>query len=148
MTIFLAALHYLALALGFSGVLLRGIRLSESLKTGNIKKVFFADNLWGIAAALWLITGLLRAFGGYEKGTQYYMHNHWFFAKMGLFAMIFILEVWPMVTFVRWRISGKQSVTESDHGKIRKFLVINHIETLLVILIPFFASAMARGGLF
>jgi putative membrane protein len=37
---------------------------------------------------LWIGTGLVRAFGGYEKGAFYYLHNHLFWAKMGLLAAI------------------------------------------------------------
>jgi len=38
--------------------------------------VFHADNWYGVAAILWVVTGLLRAYGGLEKGSAYYLENH------------------------------------------------------------------------
>ena len=32
------------------------------------------------------VPAFVRAFGGYEKGAFYYLHNHLFWAKMGLLA--------------------------------------------------------------
>ena len=62
-----------------------------------------ADTWWGIAALVWISTGLLRAFAGFEKGTTYYIHNHLFLMKMGLLVGILILEVGPIITFGAWR---------------------------------------------
>ena len=44
--------------------------------------------MWGIAAALWLVTGLLRAFAGLEKGTGFYLASPLFWTKMGLFLLV------------------------------------------------------------
>lgn len=40
----------------------------------------------------WLLSGLARTFGGFEKGS-FYLHNHFFWPKMGLLAAILILMV-------------------------------------------------------
>ncbi len=60
-----SALHLLTLALGLGGVWARG----RALRRGDLPAAFAADAAWGIAALLWLATGLARAFGGLEKGT-------------------------------------------------------------------------------
>src|SRR5215472_13320131 len=98
----IAALHLLALPLGLGGVWMRGRALSHA-RLDTLKAIFAADNAWGVAALLWILTGAARAFGGLEKGSAYYLHSHAFRAKMGLFALIFILEIRPMVTLIRWR---------------------------------------------
>ena len=64
-----SALHVLALALGLPSVFLRGRALKGRLDGDGLRRLFAADTVWGIAAALWLITGLSRAFGGLEKGA-------------------------------------------------------------------------------
>ena len=64
----------------------RGRALQAPLDVPALRRVFSADTWWGIAAVLWIGTGLVRAFGGYEKGAFYYLHNHLFWAKMGLLA--------------------------------------------------------------
>ena len=35
--------------------------------------------------------------------TAYYLGNHLFWGKMGILAVMLILEVAPMVTLIRWR---------------------------------------------
>ena len=94
MQILLATLHYYALAIGFSGVLLRLLSLND-LKNGvgRLQRLFLADNLWGISALLWIATGLIRAFGGFEKGSEYYLSSPFFILKMLLFGSIFLLEI-------------------------------------------------------
>ena len=98
-----AAVHYLALALGLPSVFLRGRALKGPLDRAGLQRLFAADTVWGIAAALWLVTGLLRAFGGLEKGSAFYFASRLFWLKLGLFALVVALEVWPMVTLIRWR---------------------------------------------
>jgi len=82
----LAAVHLLALGVGLGAVWARGRALQAPLDVPALRRVFYADTWWGIAAVLWIGTGLLRAFGGYEKGAFYYLHNQFFWAKMGLLA--------------------------------------------------------------
>jgi len=82
----LAAVHLLALGVGLGAVWARGRALQAPLEVPALRRVFSADTWWGIAAVLWIGTGLVRAFGGYEKGAFYYLHNHLFWAKMGLLA--------------------------------------------------------------
>lgn len=149
MNTLLSSFHYYALALGFSGLLIRLLGLKDrKASTGSLQRVFLGDNLWGVAAILWLATGLLRAFGGYEKGTDYYLSSHWFILKMGLFGAIFLFEIYPMVTLIRWRIS-KLSQTSSAHAKaIALMYKITVLEFIFLSLIPFSASLMARGGFF
>src|SRR6266702_2047790 len=68
-----SALHVLALALGLPAVYLRGRALKGRLDREAMRKRFAADTVWGIAAALWVVTGVLRAFAGLEKGSQFYL---------------------------------------------------------------------------
>jgi len=139
-----SALHVLALALGLPSVYLRGRALKGPLDGDGLRRLFAADNVWGIAAALWIVTGLLRAFGGLEKGSQFYLASPLFWTKMALFVAVFILEIWPMTTFIRWRrvLSRRQA---PDTLRARTFYLINHIEMGLVVLMAFVASFMARG---
>jgi putative membrane protein len=139
-----SALHVLALALGLPSVYLRGRALKGPLDADGLRRLFAADNLWGIAALLWLVTGLARAFGGLEKGSQFYLTSSLFWAKMTLFVAILLLEIRPMVTFIRWRIARGRGLWPDTSGA-RALYLINHIELALVVLIVFVASFMARG---
>ena len=140
----LSALHVLALALGLPSVYLRGRALKGPLDRDGLGRLLAADTVWGIAAALWIATGLLRAFGGLEKGSQFYLQSPLFWTKMALFASVIILEIWPMVTFIRWRGALRRGETP-DTSRARALYLVNHVEMGLVVLIVFVASFMARG---
>jgi len=98
-----SALHVLALALGLPSIFFRGRALKGSLDGPGLHRLFTADTVWGIAALLWLATGLARAFGGLEKGSAFYLASPLFWLKITLFATVALLEAWPMATFIRWR---------------------------------------------
>ena len=137
----LSALHLLALGIGLGAVYARGRALRTPVE---LDRVFRADNFWGLAALLWLATGLLRAFGGFGKGTAYYMSHPLFHLKLTLFAIIFLLEIWPMITLIRWRLARRrgQAIELAAAPKLR---LLNQIELALVVVIPFIAAMIARG---
>lgn len=139
-----SSLHLLALAIGLSAVFLRGRALKGQLDADGLRRLLAADNAWGVAAVLWIVTGLLRAFGGLEKGTEFYLRSPLFWTKMALFLLILLLEVRPMVTFIRWRIQLGRGLPV-DTLEARRLYTLNHIELALVVVMVFVASLMARG---
>jgi putative membrane protein len=139
-----SALHVLALALGLPAVFLRGRALKGRLDADGLRRLFAADSVWGVAALLWLATGLLRAFAGLEKGTAFYLASPLFWTKMALFVAVVALELWPMATFIRWRRELRLDVA-SDTSRAPTFFILGHIQLALVILMVFVASFMARG---
>jgi len=140
----LAAVHLLALGVGLGAVWARGRALQARLDVPALRRVFYADTWWGIAALLWISTGLVRAFGGYEKGAFYYLHNHLFWAKMGLLAAILLLELGPMIALIRWRVAVARGA-EPDTRAARRFARISFVQAVLVVLMVLAATAMARG---
>ncbi|MBC3386560.1 DUF2214 family protein [Pseudomonas sp. SWRI12] len=141
----LAAIHLLAFALGFWAVLTRGTALRR-LAGGvdAVRGVLVADNVWGLSALVLLVTGGMRAFGGFEKGTDYYLHQPLFHLKMTLLLLILLLEIVPMIALIKWRMAlGKG--TAIDPSKAGRLARISHIEALLLILMVVAATGMARG---
>jgi putative membrane protein len=139
-----SSLHLLALAIGLPAVFLRGRALKGRLDADGVRRVLAADNVWGIAAVLWIVTGLLRAFGGLEKGTEFYLHSPLFWVKMALFVLVLLLEIRPMITFIRWRIQLGRGATV-DTSVAPALYTHNHIELAIVVVMVFVASLMARG---
>ncbi len=135
-----SAFHLLALGIGLGSVYVRG----RALRGQDIATVLRADMWWGIAAVLWIGSGLARAFGGLEKGAAYYLTSHAFQLKMGLFAAIWALEVLPMITFIRWR-SARARGEAPDTSRLALLTRLNDAEIGVLLLIPFVAAAMARG---
>jgi len=142
----LSALHVLSLGIGLGAVFARGQALRRIAAEGPsaVRSAFLADSLWGLAALLWIVTGLGRLFGGVEKSLDFYLYNGFFWLKMGMFASIFALEITPMLTLVRWRIAVRAGES-LDTSKASLLARINTVELVLVVLIPFAAAAMARG---
>jgi len=141
----LAAIHLFAFALAFWAVLTRGSAFGRlSAGTGDIKRVLLADNLWGLSALTLLVTGGMRAFDGYEKGADYYLHQPLFHLKMTLFVLILFMELAPMITLIKWRIASSRGM-ELDTGRAKLFARISHVEALLLILMMVAATGMARG---
>jgi putative membrane protein len=142
----LSALHVLALRMGLGGVFARG-RALRRIVAGDasaVKAALLADSFWGVAALLWIATGLLRAFGGIEKSPGFYLYNVFFWIKMALFGLVFSLEAVPLGTMIGWRFALKRGASPDTRGAAR-LVLLNDAETVLVLLIPFVAAAMARG---
>jgi putative membrane protein len=93
---------------------------------------------------LWIVTGLWRAFGGLEKGSDYYLHSTAFIIKMAIFLLVFIIEIKPMITLIKWRAKKKRNES-IDFSAARQLAFISHIELGLLTIIVCFATAMARG---
>jgi putative membrane protein len=139
-----ASFHLLALGIGLGAVWARGRALRSSLDAGTLRQVFFADTLWGLAAVLWISTGLWRLLAGLEKGTGYYLQNHVFLTKMALLALVLLLEIRPMITLIRWR----KTVARGEVPDIRAAPLlarISFVQAGLIVLMVFAAAAMARG---
>lgn len=88
-----ASLHILALGLGVWGIWTRARALGKLPQPAALREVFYADNIWGIAAIIWISTGLMRAFGTGDKGPAYYLESDAFWLKMGLLIVVLALEV-------------------------------------------------------
>jgi putative membrane protein len=139
-----AAFHLLALAIGLGAIGARALSLSAELDAGGIRRVLLADSLWGIAALLWIVTGLWRAFGGLDKGTAFYLGAPVFHAKLTLFLLVVLLEIRPMVTLIGWRSRLRRGL-EIDRAPARLLARVSFVQAALVVAIVFAATALARG---
>lgn len=140
----LAVLHLLGLGIGLGAVYARSRALRGVLDGPGLRRVFLADSWWAVAAGLWIVTGLIRAFAGFEKGTDYYLQNHLFLTKMGLLLLILVLEIGPMVRLIVWRRSMAQGVVP-DTTSASRYARVSMIQAVLVLLMVAAATGMARG---
>src|SRR5262245_15707204 len=95
----LSAVHMLTLAIGAGAIFVRGRALAGPLDDDGWKRLLAADTAWGLAAALWITSGLARVFFG-GKAPDFYWGNGFFWVKLALFGFVFALELAPMVTFI------------------------------------------------
>jgi putative membrane protein len=139
-----AALHLVGLGVGLGAVWARARALRGPLDPAGLRRVFYADGWWGVAAAIWIGTGLVRVIAGLEKSMEYYLQNHVFWGKMTLLLAILVLEVSPMVTLVRWRVQARRGETP-DTKLAGRLASISYLQAVLVLLMVLAATAMARG---
>jgi putative membrane protein len=140
----LSAIHVLTLALGLGAVVMRGRALGRPLDEAGWQRLLAADNLWGIAAGLWIASGVARLFFG-GKEPSFYWHNGFFWIKLALFGLVFALELTPMMTFIRVRTARRRG-TAPPRFPVDAYRRINAAEVALVVAIVFAAAFMARGA--
>jgi putative membrane protein len=95
-----------------------------------------------------LQAGSTRAFTTYEKGSTFYLNNTVFYIKLGLFAFVFALEIAPMVTLIRWRIStarGRGIGLAEMTQKSKWMLAISVVQAVLLVAFLILGPIMARG---
>lgn len=139
-----AALHLLALGIGLGAIWTRGRALRGPLDRAGLVRVFVADSWWGLAAALWLITGVTRVLSSLDKGQEYYINNRLFLLKMVLFVTVVALEIAPMRALIRWR-KAVRAGELPDTAEASAFATRSTVQTVLVILMVIAAAGMARG---
>jgi len=139
-----AALHLLALGIGLGAIWARSRALREPLDRAGLARVFSADTWWGVAAALWLVTGVTRVLSSLDKGQEYYISNRLFLLKMVLFVTIVVLEIAPMRALIRWRREVRAGELP-DTAQASAYATRSTVQAVLVVLMVIAAAGMARG---
>ncbi|MEM5342367.1 DUF2214 family protein [Paraburkholderia azotifigens] len=140
----LAAVHLLGYGFALAAIIGRTQGLRRLTGPADLPRVFLADNVWGITAVVLIVTGLTRVFGGFEKGAGYYLHEPLFHLKMTALVLILILEVAPMMSLIRWRAAVRNGESP-DLARAGRFARIGHWQSILLVVMVFAATGMARG---
>ena len=144
-----AALHLLALGIGLGAVWGRARALAGPLDQAAFRRAFAADAWWGVAAIVWITTGLWRVFAHMEKPASYYWSNHLFLGKMGMLGFILLLEIFPAVTLVRWRMTigrgAGGALVPGATTVARRIAGVSYVQALLIVVMVGLAVGMARG---
>jgi len=111
----------------------------------NARRLLTVDLILGVAAATVLTAGVLRVLF-FEKGLDYYLHNHAFLAKMALFMAVGLLSIKPTRQFLSWRTAIARGETPAiDADSTRTIRRIIHFELAGAVLILLCAALMAKG---
>lgn len=141
----LAIVHHL-LAFGIAAAITAQLVLVRpGMQPPAVQLAARYDMALGIMSMALVAIGFSRVFFG-AKGSAFYLHNHVFWAKLVLFAMVGLLSVKPTRAFLRWRKAQSADAgyapEEVEIRAIRKTLMAEiHIFAFL----PIAAAAMARG---
>lgn len=140
-----AYLHYAGFMLAFGALVLEQFTLKKDLSRTEALRILWADALYGISATVILVTGILRVIY-FGKGTDYYLHNAVFYAKVGLFLGVSALSLYPTFSFLSWIPTlQRDQLPNLELAKLNRLTWLIRAELIGLLLIPFLAAAMARG---
>lgn len=113
--------------------------LRPGLMQDRLGQLARIDAAYGAMAGVVIVVGLARVwFGGTDP--WYYLTNHAFWGKMAAFLVMGLLTVPPTMAIRRW---VKAGMAEADEVRAARRFV--HLQAGVLVLIPLFAAAMARG---
>lgn len=140
-----AYLHYLGFMVAFAALVIEHQTVKENLSLKEAWRISIADAIYGVSATMILITGILRVMY-FGKGTDYYLSNPAFYVKVGIFALVSLLSLYPTFVFVSWIKSLRDSrPPDLELAQAKRLSWLIRIELTGFILIPLFAAIMARG---
>lgn len=119
--------------------------LRPGLAGPRLKQLARIDAAYGAVATLVIVVGIARVVFG-AVGWEYYVGNHAFWGKMAAFLVVGVLTIPPTLAIRRWVKTGADASDyappEAEVSRQRRFV---HIQGAVMVLIPIFAAAMARG---
>lgn len=139
-----AWLHYLGMMAMMALLAMEHLLFNEKLDLARSRLLLRIDALYGTLAGIQIGTGIWRMW--LEKGSAYYLSNPLFHAKIGLFALVGLLSLYPTLTFLAWRTGlRQQQAPQIAPGKARLVTMIIRLELLGLLLIPLLATLIANG---
>ncbi|MCR6671080.1 DUF2214 family protein [Devosia ginsengisoli] len=141
----LAIGHHLAVFLLVAILAAEFALLRPGLAGARVGQLARIDAAYGGMAMLVIVVGVLRVIFG-ASGWEYYVANYAFWAKMAAFLAVGLLSIQPTLAIRRWDSAGKgdagYAVPHTEIAASRRFI---HLQAGMLVLIPIFAAAMARG---
>jgi putative membrane protein len=141
----MAALHHLAAFTLVAALAVEVALFKPTISVAEARRLQRTDLIFGVAAALLLLVGLMRVFW-FEKGPRYYWHDLYFLIKFGAFVIAALISIYPTVTFLAWAPAVKAGkapqVSVDQMRRVRMCLMLEL--TAIVIILPC-AALMARG---
>lgn len=141
-----AYLHYLGFMLAFSALVVEVFNLKKEMTLDEAKRVAFADAAYGVAATGILITGVLRVLY-FGKGTDYYLNNPYFYAKISIFFLVSLFSLYPTITFISWFKDLQKGLPPSlEIAQVNRLSWLIKGELFGFTLLPLLAAVMARSS--
>jgi putative membrane protein len=141
----MAFLHHLA---AFTVVAALGAEIAlfrPPLSLTQARRLLLTDTLFGVAAGLLLVVGLLRV-AYFEKGWSYYWHDSFFLLKFAAFLAAALISIYPTATFASWNRSLKDGVVpQITPQRVQRVRLCLTLEALAIAVILLGAAFMARG---
>ena len=119
--------------------------LRPGLSGPRLHQLARIDAAYGGVAGLVVVVGIVRVIFG-AAGWDYYVSNHAFWGKMAAFLVMGLLTIPPTMAIRKWlKASAADASYMPPAAEIAAGRRYVHIQAGLLVLIPIFAAAMARG---
>jgi putative membrane protein len=140
-----AILHFLLIFALVAIMAMELMLLKPGLAGARLAQLGGIDSAYGGAAGALVVVGFLRVFFG-ATDSSFYLGNPVFWMKIAAFVIVGLISIKPTIDIQRWR---RQAKTDSGYvvpdGEVKAARRFIHAETAVFVLIPIFASLMARG---
>jgi putative membrane protein len=141
----MAFVHHLA---AFTTVTALGVEVAlfrQPLTLAQARRLVRTDLVFGAAAGVVLVVGLLRV-AYFEKGWHYYWHDTFFLIKFGAFLAAALVSIYPTRLFLSWNPALRAgTLPVVSEGRVRRVRLCLMLELTLIVLILLCAACMARG---
>ncbi|MEM8525144.1 MAG: DUF2214 family protein [Bacteroidota bacterium] len=138
--IFIKYVHFISIFAIVSSIVAEHLLLKDQMTRQEIKRVAVLDSVYGISAITLLAAGMSLWFL-VGKPAEYYSQNWIFHLKIGLFVVVGLLSIYPTVFFLKNRKGEAEEVVKVP--KMIKMMI--RLELLILFVMPFLASMMAKG---
>jgi len=141
----MAFLHHVAAFAVVAALAIEVANFKPPLSVLQARRLQRTDTLFGAAALLVLVVGLIRV-TWFEKGPGYYWHDAYFLIKFGAFVLAALVSIYPTIVFLSWNRSLKADLTpEISPACARRVRMCLMLELSAVLVILLCAAFMARG---
>ncbi len=141
----MAFVHHLAAFTVVGALVAEVVLFKPPLTVVQARRLQRTDSVFGLAAVVLLIVGLLRVFF-FEKGAGYYFSNAFFLTKLAAFIVAAIISIYPTVLFLSWSKALKEGIApDISADRIRRARMCLMWELTAIVVILFCAPLMARG---
>jgi putative membrane protein len=142
---FMAFLHHVA---AFTVVAALGVEVAlfaPPLSLAQARRLQRTDSIFGVAASVLLVVGLLRV-AYFEKGAAYYWHDTYFLLKFAAFIVAALISIYPTVTFLGWKRSLRAGeAPQLSAAQTQRVRACLRLELAAILVILACAALMARG---
>lgn len=132
--------HFLGIITLAASLVLQHILIKPSLSRQEMKKISITDIIYGISALTVFTTGFLLWFT-VGKPRAFYTQNMLFMIKITLFFVVALISVYPSIYFFKNRKGNISDIITPP----KSIIMAIRLELLLLLVIPFLATLMAKG---
>jgi putative membrane protein len=141
----MAFLHHMAAFTLVAALAVEVAIFKPPLTVVQARRLQVIDMIFGAAAGVLLVVGLLRVVY-FEKGPAYYFGNAFFLAKLAAFILAGLISIYPTVLYLSWSRALKAGqAPQIPPEKVRRARMCLMWELTGILVILICAPLMARG---